>query len=185
MFASLLDQVVDDTMRAFARELGENPGKTADTTAHATRGEALEGLSRHCEQRLIDAVWTLRRLPDREAGFLYCRQALWPDMPPGDNALVTPREQFSHMLARKKVRPDPRQIDNMQPALDLLRVLPDIVDRRILFWGAWHQDGEVQSRIPWAKVRHSLGVDLSRWTLKRRYTGGFHWIAEIILQRAA
>ena len=72
----------------------------------------------------------------------------------------------------------------MQPALDLLTLLPDILDRQILFWTAWHQDGEVQARVPWAKVRRSLGVSASRWTLKRRYEAGLQWLGALVaLQR--
>jgi hypothetical protein len=69
----------------------------------------------------------------------------------------------------------------MQPALDLLQLLPDPADRKLLFWASWHQDGEVQVKLPWAKVRRSLDSGQSRWTMKRRYDNGLRWLASIIL----
>lgn len=134
------------------------------------------------ESRLVGATWTLRRMPDKEQGFLRMRGSLWPDMlaEPGSY----PANSISSMASRRQTRISPKEIDQMQPALDLLTLLPDILDRQILFWTAWHQDGEVQTRIPWAKVRRSLGTSVSRWTLKRRYEAGILWLAALVaLQR--
>ncbi|MBL4790761.1 MAG: hypothetical protein JKY60_17500 [Kordiimonadaceae bacterium] len=130
------------------------------------------------EARLVTAAWTLRRLPDRERGFLRMRGAVWPEMArePGNYTSV----DMSDFAARRSLRIAPAEIDAMQPTLDLLLLLPDLMDRQILFWTAWHQDGEVLTRIPWAKVRRSLGVTMSRWTLKRHYEAGLLWLAAII-----
>lgn len=131
------------------------------------------------ERRLVNATWTLRRLPDRERSFMRMCTMMWPEgvSAPGTYAPA----DMSYMQARRSVRIEPREIDAMQPALDLLPLLPDKADRQIVFWAAWHQDGEVSAKIPWAKVRRSLGCDLSRWTLKRRNDNGLRWLAQIIL----
>ncbi|GHF18082.1 hypothetical protein GCM10017044_10740 [Kordiimonas sediminis] len=138
-------------------------------------------LSDFVEHRLVEATWTLRRLPDKEAGFLYSRRVLWPETVSGPEDY--PNGSLSLLEARKHMRLSAAQIDRMEPSLDILRCLPDREDRRIVFWGAWHQDGEQQPRIPWAKVRRSLGSDLSRWTLKRRYQNGLDWLVANILTK--
>ncbi|WP_308908955.1 hypothetical protein [Pseudokordiimonas caeni] len=140
------------------------------------------------EERMIDAVWTLRRMPDREAGLLYSRQILWPDMKVDRNTAVP--AALGRVATAKRIPAEPRSIDLMQPVLDLLRLLPDVEDRRIIFWGAWHQDGMRQERMPWAKVRRSLtghlggerARGLSRWTLKRRYDDSLGWIACLLIR---
>jgi hypothetical protein len=131
------------------------------------------------ERRLVTATWTLRRLPDRERSFLRMGTMLWPESvsAPGTYA----RQDMSALQARRNMRIDPADIDAMQPTLDLLLLLPDVLDRQILFWAAWHQDGEPQAKLPWAKIRRSLGVDLSRWSLKRRNDGGLAWLARLVL----
>lgn len=156
-------QIVQDLFQPLA--LAEGRLRRAD-------GDALVSM---IETELVTAVWTLRRLPDQENRFLYCRGVLWPEFESSNQA--TENNIKSTVYVRKKLTIDPRDIDRMQPCLDLLRLLPDLTDRRIVFWGCWHQDGERQARIPWAKIRRSLREDLSRWTLKRRYEGGLDWLA--------
>jgi len=141
-----------------------------------------ETLAPLVESRLVAATWTLRRMPDRERGFLRMRGSLWPDTQAEPGTYAEP--DIGYLASRKRARLTPREIDQMQPALDLLTLLPDLFDRQILFWTAWHQDGEKQARIPWAKVRRSLNSSASRWTLKRRYEAGILWLAALVaLQR--
>jgi hypothetical protein len=137
--------------------------------------DTVEALVARIENRLINAAWTLRRMPDREAGFLYARQVIWPEYKKSDASAATLK--FKNDV---RVRPTPQEIDQMQPALDLLLLLPHVEDRKLLFWAAWHQNGEKQARIPWAKVRRSLSSDQSRWTLKRHYNDNLGWLANII-----
>jgi hypothetical protein len=147
-----------------------------------SRDDLTEQLSQKVEARLINAAWTLRRLPDREAGFLFARQAIWPETVA--NKYTAMPAKLSNFQTRKKIRPNPREIDEMQPALDLLLLLPDVEDRKLLFWAAWHQNGEKQTRIPWAKVRNSIQTTASRWTLKRKYDDGLKWLGSIIALQA-
>ncbi|MEX0299658.1 MAG: hypothetical protein AB3N28_11360 [Kordiimonas sp.] len=137
-----------------------------------------EELMPKVEERLVNAAWVLRRLPDREKGFLNMRTMLWPESlaEPGTYPVL----DMSSFEARRRVRISPQEIDNMQPALDLLQLLPDTVDRQLLFWACWHQEGEVQARVPWVKVRRSMGTTMSRWTLKRRYVDALLWLAALI-----
>jgi len=130
------------------------------------------------EARLVSATWTLRRMPDRERGFLHMRGSLWPEMQSEQGCY--PKNQLTVFNTRRQASLSPKEIDQMQPTLDLLSMLPDISDRQIVFWAAWHQDGELQSRIPWAKVRNSLGVNTSRWTLKRHYQGSLDWLVALL-----
>ncbi|WCL55081.1 hypothetical protein [Gimibacter soli] len=169
-----MQNLIDTAIRALAHDM---PVKTDASLTAA-----------FLEVRMIDAVWTLRRMPDREAGLLYSRQILWPDMKVDRHTAVP--AALGRVAAAKRIPAEPRSIDLMQPVLDLLRLLPDVEDRRIVFWGAWHQDGVRQERMPWAKVRRSLsghlGAErakgLSRWTLKRRYDDGLGWIARLLIR---
>ncbi len=135
------------------------------------------------ELKMVRAAWTLRRMPDRESSFLKMRGALWPDTQCEPGAY--PSEILSNFEARRRLRISAKEIDEMQPMLDLLLLLPDLTDRQIVFWTAWHQDGERQARIPWVKIRRSLlageNKGLSRWTLKRRYAAALDWLAALVL----
>lgn len=181
------------TLNAKAHMKTETSGRQLRKTARrlieeaacnrAGRGTAgapgVEDITPRLEIDMVNAAWTLRRLPDREAGFLKLRGALWPETAsePGSYA----PDPLTSFQARRRVRITAAEIDRMQPTLDLLLLLPELAERRLLFWAAWHQNGEVSCRIPWAKVRQSLATDLSRWTLKRKYQEALTWLARIIL----
>lgn len=151
--------------------------------AHRSEGMSFEDrlvqLVQKIDHRLVSAAWTLRRLPDRERGFMRMRTMLWQEGP-AEAGTYAP-DSMTTLQARRQGRIEAREIDAMQPTLDLLPLLPDVTDRQILFWAAWHQDGEPSAKIPWAKVRRSMGVDLSRWTLKRRNDAGLRWLAQIVI----
>ncbi len=168
-------------LRKTARSLQEAAGKPASTVAQGpkpVKAEPEAALAALIETRMVNAAWVLRRLPDREKGFLRMRGALWPETlaEPG----TYPRAAMSAFEARRRVRISAAEIDQMQPTLDLLLLLPDITDRQIVFWAAWHQEGETGNRISWVKVRRSLGLTLSRWTLKRRYEASLMWLAALV-----
>lgn len=152
---------------------------SGDQTERGAHEQALDLLVQRVEERLVAAAWTLRRMPDREKGFLHMRTMMWPDTAADAGTYAPP--SMSALQARLNVRLSPQEIDQMQPALDLLQLLPDPADRKLLFWASWHQDGEVQTKLPWAKVRRSLDTAQSRWTMKRRYENGLRWLANIIV----
>ena len=150
--------------KALAREFTARPDKAA--------------LVPVLEVRLVAATWTLRRLPDRERAFGRMRGSLWPEMlPDGGTYAHTGLTSFQ---ARMRARPTAHEIDAMQPTLDLLLLLPDVEDRRIVFFACHFQDGETGGRIPWAKVRRATGLNLSRWTFKRRFEAALRWLAALI-----
>ncbi len=168
------------------RQLNKTCGEILEDT-NATEGNVeagnLDGIVARIAERMVAATWTLRRMPDRERSFLNMRGSLWPDMlrERGDY----PSESISNFEARRRLRISAKEIDQMQPTLDLLLLLPDQIDRQIVFWTAWHQDGEVQDRVAWMKIRKSLaaandGKMLSRWTLKRRYLAALSWLASLV-----
>lgn len=164
------------------RNLKKTASVIKETALSARVGDSEAALVHEIERRLVSATWTLRRLPDKERGFLRLRTSVWPEGAP--EAGDYPGEDLNYLASRKRCRISALEIDAMQPALDLLTLLPDVQDRKILFWGAWHQNGETQSRIPWVKVRRSMDVTSSRWTLKRRYAAGLKWLAALVeLQR--
>lgn len=165
--------------------LGERPmrgvftdSQRAGAAAFKPSEEKVLAVREQVETRLVNATWTLRRLPDRERGFMRMRTMMWPDAANDSGGYAPPA--MTSLQARRNARIDPKDIDQMQPSLDLLALLPDLTDRQIVFWAAWHQDGERSAKIPWAKVRRSMGSDLSRWTLKRRFEAGLDWLARLI-----
>lgn len=179
------DQPATLAARQLAKELPVGRSvKADDTGAGADTGvskyqQDVEMLTQRVETRLVEATWTLRRMPDREKNFLHMRTMMWPDTV-AEAGTYAPQD-ITALQARRNVRLSPQEIDQMQPALDLLQLLPDPADRKLLFWASWHQDGEVQVKLPWVKVRRSMECDLSRWTMKRRYQNGLRWLASIIL----
>ncbi len=167
--------------RQLAQEVpvGRTSRAAGTDTGASKYQQDLELLTRRVETRLVAATWTLRRMPDREKNFLHMRTMMWPDTV-AEASTYAPQDMTA-LQARRNVRLSPQEIDQMQPALDLLQLLPDPVDRKLLFWASWHQDGEVQVKLPWAKVRRSIDSSQSRWTMKRRYQNGLRWLASIIL----
>jgi len=160
------------------RSLQKTAASMIEAVDALTSDNKQQALIHVIEKRMVSATWVLRRLPDKERGFLRMKGALWPETT--SDASSYPRDSMSVFEARRRVRISAQEIDHMQPSLDLLLLLPDLTDRHIVFWTAWHQDGEVQTRIPWAKVRRSMGVNLSRWTLKRRYEAALQWLSALV-----
>lgn len=79
------------------------------------------------EQRILDAMRTLRAMPDREARFLRSYRPAWPDFrsdPWAYGYADQPLPRF---------RPTPAQISDCLPALELCRGL-DREQWRIVWW---------------------------------------------------
>ncbi len=164
----------DRDLQKTARSLKDEIRTASDDSSNNKKAAIITLL----ETRMVNAAWVLRRMPDREKGFLRLRGAIWPETMPEPGTY--PRQSMSAFEARRRVRISASEIDTMQPTLDLLLLLPDVSDRKLVFWAAWHQEGETGGRIPWVKVGRSLGSNLSRWTLKRRYSASLQWLAALI-----
>ena len=136
----------------------------------------MDALLAQTESNIIEAVWTLRRLPDPDSRWLKGYKSPWPHM--AEDRHTAHPIPVSPLRMSLGVRPSRREIDDCQDGLDLLLRLPDIVDRKLMYWAAYHQNGERGRRIPWHLVRRALRVTWSRWTLRRRYRNALKWIAQ-------
>jgi hypothetical protein len=120
------------------------------------------------EQRLVEALWTLARLPnDRGIGFAQrngvgyfhdyadkveqAKAAGWLTTPP------------------KPSPPDARAIDAMSEPLEWLRLL-ERGNAKLLSEGAMSRRGDMANPVRWSKIRKSLEMEhLTIRTLQRRY----------------
>ena len=140
------------------------------------------------EAFLVEATWTLRRLPDKERAWLYGSTVMWPATMPGGFEGYG-RGVESSLMQRRRSSPMPKEIDRYQGVLDWLQWLPDVTDRRVIFWACWHLAGIARSKdsdaLPWGRVRASMGIQsgargYSRWALKRRHASSLLFIAKIL-----
>ena len=149
------------------------------------------------QDALCLAMWTLRRMPDREMGWLYgSDRAKWPEVrkdyhgdtnpavPKGTKLQPTKGREIDYATqVLLKSRPTAAEITAMQPALDMLQLLPDIADKKLLSAVAWHWDGEVGGSIYWDAVRPWLKGRLATAhsrTLKRHYDRSLDWLAVLV-----
>jgi hypothetical protein len=120
------------------------------------------------EARLFEAIRTLRRLPDRERGYLQGLRARWPE-PLRDFwdewALAIERGGFEAMRARPPA-PSPAAIDRMLPTLHWLSWL-DKDERRIVSLRALG--------VSWWQIASRMGR--SERTAQRRHEQGLKMIA--------
>jgi hypothetical protein len=120
------------------------------------------------EARLFEAIRTLRRLPDRERGYLQGLKARWPE-PLRDFwdewANVIERGGFEAMRAQPPA-PSPAAIDRMLPTLHWLTWL-DKDERRIVFLRAFG--------VSWWQIASRMGR--SERTAQRRHEQGLKIIA--------
>ncbi len=158
------------------------------STFNTTNASLDEWTPYQVEAFLVEATWTLRRLPDKERAWVYGSTVMWPAMAPNGFEGYG-RGDITSFQQRRRTAPTPKQIDNYQPILDWLQWLPDVTDRRVLFWATWHLGGMARvcerEALPWAKVRASMGVrpgarGYSRWSLKRRHSSSLLFIAKIL-----
>lgn len=162
----MLSDAFDGACRDFARE--------SETELSKVRGRI--------EQQLCAAQWTLRRLTDKEMGWLYgADRAHWPAVRADYHSAT---DDITVLKARLATPPKPHEIDAMQPALDMLQLLPHISDRKLVSAVAWHFDGELGSKIYWDEVRPWLKGRLARShprTLKRHYDRSVDWLAALVV----
>ena len=164
------------------------PENSPQVTARTTESEAWT--PSQVEAFLVEATWTLRRLPDKEKAWLYGSSVMWPAH--AVQGIDGYGRDLSPFMQRLKTSPAPRQIDRYQKILDWLQMLPDTTDRRVVFWACWHLNGEARTSerdpLPWGRVRNSMGVGdgqrgYSRWALKRRHAGSLVLIAAVLTKR--
>lgn len=134
------------------------------------------------QHRLVAAQWVLRRMTDREMGWLYgADRAKWPAVRPDYHG---GSDDIAVLKARLASRPTAQEISDMQPALDMLQLLPHISDRKLVAAVAWHFEGDLGSKIYWDEVRPWLRGRLATAhprTLKRHYDRSIDWLAELVV----
>lgn len=178
----MLHEAITDGCRDFARE--------SETELSRMRSRL--------ETALCQAFWTLRRLPDRELGWIYgSDRAKWPEVrkdyhrdhnpPPPKGATLQPtngRDMDYATQVLVKIRPTAAEISAMQPALDMLQLLPDNADKKLVSAVLWHWQGEPGGYIYWAEIRPWLRgrlVTAHRRTLMRHYERSLDWLAQLVL----
>ncbi len=137
--------------------------------------------------RIVAAVWTLDRLQHPDSRWLGSSVTSWPDHIRDYAGNGDPLKRYENDPPR--IRPSGYEIDEMQPALDLMQLLPQIDDRHLVHYGSLYQYGQVAPRIPWGKVRTSLEkekpknryIRLERTTLWRHYNSSAEFIARCLI----
>ena len=140
-------------------------------------------------KRGVKALWTLRRLDEPEKHWLGCKGVSMPQGARDGN--IDYVEDLTAYQVRMQSRLTTAEIDDLQPSLDLLLLLPDLDDRKLVFWVGWNFEGEVCNRIYWEKVTRSMAWNspaskypcYSHKTLKRYYRRSIDLIAQVLAHR--
>jgi hypothetical protein len=124
------------------------------------------------EQRIVEALWTLARLPnDRGIGFatrngvgyLDERADLYANAVTNGGWLST---------APRPAPPSAKAIDAMHEPLEWLRHL-ERSQAKLVTAGAMSRRGDMDNPVRWSRIRVSLGMEgLTIRTLQRRYENG-------------
>jgi len=127
------------------------------------RRDGPEVLTRRIEERLVEAAWTLARLPDRERAWIYGQTRHGMDY-------VNERSDDEDAVPRpmRPAAPSPGAISRWSEALDWLRCLsPE--QARLVFGAVLSRRGDMARRISWEKVRRLSGLQVSRQRLSVLY----------------
>lgn len=135
------------------------------------------------EQRLVEALWTLARLPNDRAigfasrhgvGYLDERADLYANAVENGGWLTT---------APRPAPPSARAIDAMHEPLEWLRYL-DRPIAKLLMEGALSKRGDVANQVRWSRIRKKLDMEhLTVRTLQRRYESGLRDIVAALTER--
>jgi hypothetical protein len=157
-----------EASRALAQRREAKLSRRVNRLAHCPERLSVAKAMFAIEQRLVEALWTLARLPnDRGIGFAQrngvgyfhdyadkveqAKAAGWLTTPP------------------KPSPPDARAIDAMSEPLEWLRLL-DRGNAKLLSEGAMSRRGDMANPVRWSKIRKSLEMEhLTIRTLQRRY----------------
>lgn len=93
---------------------------------------------------MIEAAWTLRRMPDREMGLQWVRSAWVAITPESDLACGHESQIKSAFEVAVNIPPANHHIDRMQTILDWLRYIPHYRDRKLVFCAALSRNGEMR-----------------------------------------
>lgn len=138
------------------------------------------------EAFMVEAVWTLERLPDQEHNWLMVR-AMWP----AHKTLYADDDQRNPDALARRQAPSARAVSRYEAVLNWLRLVPDPADRRIVFVACltrcgeprYWQTGRARNYFDWddvrAKICRNTGSQEKRdnATLSRYYRGAIELIA--------
>lgn len=137
---------------------------------------------RAVESRIVEAVWTLARLPVSGGGSSSCGIAYIQD---ATDRWANAVEKGWEAPTPKPARPSPRAIDAMYEPLEWLSFLPR-PQAMLVSTAATTKRGDVDRTVSWRRVRNSLleTHTLSIDTLQRRYNGGIREIVARLTEKA-
>lgn len=137
---------------------------------------------RAVEARIVEAVWTLARLPGGGNGSGSCGIAYIHD---AADRWANAIEKGWEVPLPRPARPSPRAIDAMYEPLGWLSLLPR-PQAMLVSVAATTKCGDVDRTVSWRRVRKSLAEaqTLSIDTLHRRYTGGIRAIVACLTEKA-
>lgn len=149
---------------------------------HAPDRASVKRAMEAVEARLVEAIWTLARLPDREKGWLHqARHGLDYIEERGDRwgRAVDPAPGKAVGFDPVPMRPAPpaaRAIDRMYAPLTWLQQL----DRRtalVVYWACASMRGDPAANVSWERVKAASGVQVTRQRLAQIYEAGLRAIA--------
>ena len=130
------------------------------------------------EERLVEAMLVMRRMSDREAGWLRVK-ACWPDIVREYEAGDYDARGYLGTSSDIPLRPLPasrRDIADMEQAFAwVLAAKPE--DRRLiaLAIGALAQGAK---QVPWMRLRKPMGIKLGAHGLRKRYGRAMHVVTK-------
>lgn len=163
---------------AMATHMLARPMRVADAPDRPSIRAALSSV----ETRIVEAVWTLSRLPDRDTRFVYGNGRC------GLEYMQEFNDRFANAVAdggkwdQAPPRPSPpssRAIDRMDDPLDWINWLPE-AQGRLVTVAATTKRGDASRHVSWNRVRSALPscAGLSIRSLQRRYDDGLRKILE-------
>lgn len=128
------------------------------------------------EERLVEAVLVMRRLSDREAGWLRVK-ACWPDIVRERN--LGDYDARGIDMETPTLRPLPatrRDIAEMEEAFAWVLAAKEH-DRRLIAL-AIRALAQGEKRIPWMRLRKPMGIKLGAHGLRKRYERAMHLVTK-------
>jgi hypothetical protein len=123
------------------------------------------------EKRLIEAADTLRRMSDREWGWLYKSKTYWPDVKQTEAEIFSNAVENGglHAAMEEPYVPAARDaIGRYWETVDWYKFVKEPADRKIT-WAVAVSLTRPNKLVSWGMVKNSTGIYLHYTTLARRY----------------
>ena len=162
--------------------------RDAPAEALPVANRSVAALAHMVEARIVEAAWTLARLPDRERGWLYHKHnglSYVQERPDRWANAVDPasgREIGFGAAPPRPGSPTPKQVSRWAEALAWLQWL-SVDHGRVVFGAALSRRGDMMHRISWVKARQFSGLTVTRQRLAAIYNAGIADIAAELVAR--